>query len=64
MRTDRLTWLLAPLHAAALVTAAKSFRDNPILGSPALNRAGLHVARMRAAAAGRAAATACPPDRP
>lgn len=51
MRTDRLTWLLAPLHAAALATAAKSFRDNPILGSPALNRAGLHVARMRAAAA-------------
>src|SRR5437764_11003073 len=51
MRTDRLTWLLAPLHAAALATAAKSFRDNPILGSPALNRAGLHVARARAAAA-------------
>lgn len=50
MRTDRLTWLLAPLHAAALATAAKSFRDNPILGSPTLNRAGLHVARMRAAA--------------
>lgn len=51
MRTDRLTWLLAPLHAAALATAAKSFRDNPILGSRALNRAGLHVARLRAAAA-------------
>jgi hypothetical protein len=51
MRTDRLTWLLAPLHAAALATAAKSFRDNPILGNPTLNRAGLHVARMRAAAA-------------
>lgn len=51
MRTDRLTWLLAPLHAAALATAAKSFRDNPVLGSPALNRAGLHAARMRAAAA-------------
>jgi hypothetical protein len=51
MRTDRLTWLLAPLHAAALATAAKSFRDNPILGSPGLNRAGLHVARIRAAAA-------------
>ena len=55
MRTDRLTWLLAPLHAAALATAAKSFRDNPILGSPALNRRGLHVARMRAAAAMAAA---------
>jgi hypothetical protein len=46
-----LPWLLAPLHAAALFTAAKSFRDNPILGSPALNGAGLHVARVRAAAA-------------
>ena len=51
MRTDRLTWVLAPLHMAALATAAKSFRDNPIIGSPALNRAGLHVVRMRAAAA-------------
>lgn len=45
----RLTWLLAPLHAAALATGAKSFRDNPIIGSPALNRAGLHVARVRLA---------------
>lgn len=44
-----LPWLLAPLHAAALFTAAKSFRDNPILGHPALNEAGLHVARVRAA---------------
>src|SRR5437660_318552 len=51
MRTDRLTWLLAPFHAAALATAAKSFRDNPVLGNAMLNRAGLHVARMRAAAA-------------
>jgi hypothetical protein len=51
MRTDRLTWLLAPLHAVALATAAKSFCDNPILGNPALNRAGLHVLRIRAAAA-------------
>jgi hypothetical protein len=45
------SWLLAPVHAAALATAAKSFRDNPILGSPRLNRAGLHVGRMRLAAA-------------
>ena len=45
------SWLLAPVHAAALATAAKSFRDNPILGSPVLNRAGLHVGRMRLAAA-------------
>jgi hypothetical protein len=45
------SWLLAPVHAAALASAAKSFRNNPILGSPALNRAGLHVERMRLAAA-------------
>ena len=44
------SWLLAPVHAVALASAAKSFRDNPILGSPALNRAGLHVRRMRLAA--------------
>ena len=46
-----LRWLLAPLHAAALATSAKSFRDNPILGSPTLNAMGLHVARMRLAQA-------------
>jgi Phytanoyl-CoA dioxygenase (PhyH) len=51
IRNRWASWLLAPMHAAALATAAKSFRDNPILGSPRLNRAGLHVARMRAAAA-------------
>ena len=45
------TWLFAPLHVAALASAAKSFRDNPILGSPRLNRAGLHVQRMRIAGA-------------
>lgn len=51
MTRRALPWLFAPLHAAALFTAAKSFRDNPILGSPALNEAGLHIARVRAAAA-------------
>jgi hypothetical protein len=44
-----LPWLFAPFHAAALFTAAKSFRDNPILGHPRLNEAGLHVARVHAA---------------
>ncbi len=43
------SWLLAPLHVAALATGAKSFRDNPVIGSPTLNRAGLHVARIRLA---------------
>jgi len=49
MTSSRLSWLLAPFHIAALATGAKSFRDNPVIGSPALNRAGLHVARMRLA---------------
>jgi len=40
---------LAPLHVAALATGAKSFRDNPVIGSPSLNRLGLHVARVRLA---------------
>src|SRR5215831_3617452 len=47
----RLSWLLAPLHVAALATGAKSFRDNPIIGIPTLNRAGLHIARVRLASA-------------
>jgi len=49
MGSGRLSWLLAPLHVAALATGAKSFRDNPVIGSPALNRAGLHIARVRLA---------------
>ncbi|HXP13634.1 MAG TPA: phytanoyl-CoA dioxygenase family protein, partial [Stellaceae bacterium] len=47
----RPAWLLAPFHVAALATGAKSFRDNPIIGSPALNEGGLHVRRMRLAQA-------------
>ena len=49
MRSSPLSWLFAPIHIAALATGAKSFRDNPIIGSPTLNRAGLHVARVRLA---------------
>lgn len=48
-RPAPLSWLLAPIHVAALATGAKSFRDNPVIGSPTFNRAGLHVARMRLA---------------
>jgi hypothetical protein len=44
-----LTWLLAPVHVLALVGPAKSFRDNPVLGSSRLNRAGLHLLRKRLA---------------
>ena len=63
------SWLLTPLHLAALATGAKSFRDNPILGSPALNRHGLHIARKRLAARlaahrrARLAAALSPADR-
>ncbi|MBV8937709.1 MAG: phytanoyl-CoA dioxygenase family protein [Alphaproteobacteria bacterium] len=49
MASARLSWLLAPWHVAALATGAKSFRDNPVIGSPSLNRAGLHIARVRLA---------------
>jgi hypothetical protein len=42
-------WLLAPLHALALAGGAKSFEANPLLGSPWLNRRGLHLARKRLA---------------
>jgi hypothetical protein len=40
---------LAPLWIAQIGTKAKSFRDNPILGSPRLNEWGLHVTRRRVA---------------
>ncbi len=49
MASARLSWLLTPWHIAALATGAKSFRDNPVIGSPTLNRAGLHVARIKLA---------------
>ena len=39
----------APLWVAQLATGAKSFVDNPILGSERLNRAGLHTLRVRLA---------------
>jgi hypothetical protein len=40
---------LTPWWTLQLATGAKSFRDNPVLGSRTLNRWGLHVARRRAA---------------
>lgn len=42
---------LLPIWIAALFTQAKSFRDNPIIGSATLNRLGLHVVRVLAARA-------------
>lgn len=38
--------LKAPLYAAQVFTGTKSFVKNPIIGSEALNRRGLHVFRM------------------
>lgn len=43
------TLALAPVHALALLTGAKSFRDNPLIGSRRLNEWGLHEKRVRLA---------------
>ena len=37
--------LLMPVYLLSIASPAKSFRDNPVVGSPALNRLGLHIAR-------------------
>jgi hypothetical protein len=42
-------YLLFPWWIAQLPTGAKAFCDNPVIGSPTLNRWGLHAARVRAA---------------
>jgi hypothetical protein len=39
----------APLWLLQLATGAKSFKSNPIIGSPWLNQRGLHIARLRSA---------------
>ncbi len=41
--------LKMPLYAAELATGAKSFRDNPLIGSRRLNEAGLHAKRIKLA---------------
>ena len=41
-----LSWWRTPFWILALGTGAKSFADNPILGSRRLNRRGLHAARL------------------
>lgn len=51
MSRSALSYLKAPLWAAQLATGAKSFQANPIIGSPWLNRHGLHVNRIRIAEA-------------
>jgi len=42
-------WWRAPWWLLALATGAKSFADNPVLGSRRLNARGLHAARVRLA---------------
>lgn len=44
-----LKWWRAPFWVLALATGAKSFADNPVLGSERLNRRGLHLARLKLA---------------
>ena len=49
MGTQIARVLLAPIWALQLLTGAKSFLDNPLIGSRRLNAKGLHVARTRLA---------------
>ena len=60
MAVSILRSLLAPWWAAQLLTGARSFRDNPLIGSRRLNRHGLHAGRVRLAAklAGKGATAA------
>jgi hypothetical protein len=44
-----LQLLLLPLWLLQIFTTVKSFRDSPVIGSPTLNRLGLHVFRVRLA---------------
>lgn len=46
-RRGLLRWWRAPWWTLAIVTGAKSYFDNPILASPRLNAAGLHLWRKR-----------------
>lgn len=39
--------LLIPFYLVQLFTGAKSFRDNPVIGSVWLNKVGLHTVRVR-----------------
>lgn len=38
--------LMMPIHLVSVLTPAKSFRDNPVIGSVILNSAGLHILRV------------------
>lgn len=49
VQRERIQWWRSPFWLLALLTGAKSFADNPILGSKRLNAAGLHVGRLKLA---------------
>ncbi|MET0361795.1 MAG: phytanoyl-CoA dioxygenase, partial [Sphingobium sp.] len=49
MLSPLLTFLRWPFWAAQLVTGAKSFADNRLIGSRRLNALGLHRLRVRGA---------------
>lgn len=49
MALSPLDVLKLPFWTLALATGAKSFRDNRVIGSPALNRRGLHMRRVKLA---------------
>jgi len=44
-----LNVIKAPIWLAELASGAKSFKSNPLIGSPWLNERGLHIARLRKA---------------
>jgi hypothetical protein len=48
-QTKILRWWRLPFWILAIFTGAKSFVDNPVIGSRRLNRAGLHAWRLKAA---------------
>jgi hypothetical protein len=49
MALHPLSVIKYPLWALQLATGAKSFRDNKVIGSPTLNRRGLHAKRFKLA---------------
>jgi len=46
-RSSPMRWLALPWWVIQLFTSAKSFCDNPLIGSKRLNRLGLHASRVR-----------------
>ena len=57
---NALSYLNAPIWLLGVFGSEKSYRKNPIIGSPKLNRWGLHRKRVQVAAALAASMTAYP----